>query len=202
MSIQALLSRDEALALMLPLVPEGGWTMVTLRKALTSAGADPVDADILFPGGPFELVEAFVARANEAMEAGAPGLNLSSLRLTQRVRALIAFRLRLMHPHKEAVRRSVGIILRHPARAARSTASTVDAIWHLAGDTSADFSWYTKRATLAGIYTATLFFWLRDHSDDDAPTLDFLDRRLAATAQIGKFRRRVETVFSSRSPAA
>ena len=35
------------------------------------------------------------------------------------------------------------------------TARTVDAIWHAAGDRSADFSWYTKRAILAAVYAAT-----------------------------------------------
>ncbi len=44
-------------------------------------------------------------------------------------------------------------------------ARTVDAIWHAAGDRSADWSWYSKRAILAGVYGATLLFWLRDDSD-------------------------------------
>ena len=39
------------------------------------------------------------------------------------------------------------------------TARTVDAIWHAAGDRSADFSWYTKRAILAAVYTATVLYW-------------------------------------------
>ena len=75
--------------------------------------------------------------------------------------------------------------------AARCTARTVDAIWHAAGDEAADFSWYTKRATLGAIYGATLFYWLRDDSEDDAPTLAFLDRRLAGLGRFGKLRGRL-----------
>ncbi len=75
--------------------------------------------------------------------------------------------------------------------AAACTARTVDAIWHTAGDRSADFSWYTKRAILAGVYTATLLFWLRDDSADDAASLEFLDRRLADVNRIGGLRRGV-----------
>ncbi len=62
----------------------------------------------------------------------------------------------------------------------------MDAIWHLAGDRSADWSWYTKRAILAGVYGATLLYWLRDDSEDDEATLAFLDRRLAGVGRIGK----------------
>jgi ubiquinone biosynthesis protein COQ9 len=74
--------------------------------------------------------------------------------------------------------------------AAVCTTRTVDSIWHAAGDQSADFSWYTKRAILTAIYAATVLFWLRDGSDDDAATLAFLDRRLAGVARIGSVRRR------------
>ncbi len=78
----------------------------------------------------------------------------------------------------------------HPAAAARCTTRTADAIWHAAGDRSADFSWYTKRAILTGIYTSTLLFWLHDGSEADAATLAFLDRRLAGVGELGRLRRR------------
>jgi len=110
------------------------------------------------------------------------------------VRAVIALRLARNRPHKEAVRRALSV-LALPANARKGvacTARTVDAIWHAAGDRSADFSWYTKRAILTGVYVATLLFWLRDSSEDDADTLAFLDRRLAGVGRIGRMRRRIE----------
>ncbi len=80
-------------------------------------------------------------------------------------------------------------------RAARCTAGTVDAIWHAAGDRSADFSWYTKRAILAAVYSSTLLYWVAAPRSE-ADTLDFLDRRLAGVAQIGRLRRRLTERFS------
>ena len=56
-----------------------------------------------------------------------------------------------------------------------------------AGDTSADFSWYTRRASLGAIYAATLAYWLRDDSPDLAAAMGFLDRRLA---DLGRLQRR------------
>jgi ubiquinone biosynthesis protein COQ9 len=79
----------------------------------------------------------------------------------------------------------------HAVLAAHCTARTVDAIWHAAGDTSADFNWYTKRAILAGVYTSTLFYWMNESTTQTA-ALDFLARRLAGVARFQKLRTRVE----------
>ena len=86
---------------------------------------------------------------------------------------MIALRLEQNRPHKEAIRRALALLAlpRNARLAAACTARTVDAIWHAAGDRSADFSWYTKRAILAAVYGATVLFWLRDASEDDAATL-------------------------------
>ena len=125
------------------------------------------------------------------------------MRLHQRVRAVIALRLEQNRPHKEAIRRALALLALpgHVRLAAACTARTVDAIWRAAGDRSADFSWYTKRAILAAVYGATLLYWLRDSSDDDAATLGFLDRRLAGVGRIGSARRRVEAAVGRLRPA-
>jgi ubiquinone biosynthesis protein COQ9 len=72
---------------------------------------------------------------------------------------------------------------------------TVDGIWYAAGDSATDFSFYTKRATLAGIYAATLLYWLEDRSPGFADTRAFLDRRLAEVARIGQARHRFQTTL-------
>jgi ubiquinone biosynthesis protein COQ9 len=184
--------RDAALDALLPRVADQGWTLQALRDALAASGGDPRDAELLFPGGATDMIEAFCDLADRRMEQAAAAEGVAALRLSQRVRAVVALRLRQTAVHREAIRRAVAILAlpRHAGLAARCTARTVDSIWHAAGDRSADFSWYTKRAILAGVYGSTLLFWLRDHSDDFGDTLAFLDRRLAGVAQIGKLRRR------------
>jgi ubiquinone biosynthesis protein COQ9 len=189
--------RDQAIAAMLPLVGQSGWTMRTLTQA-----AGP-DADLLFPGGTRDMVETYCDWADRQMEQEAAARDISTLRVPERVRAAIAIRLEQNRPYKEAVRRALGVLAApgNGALAARCTARTVDAIWHAAGDKSADFSWYTKRATLAGVYAATLLYWLTDHSFDDEPSLAFLDRRLAGVARIGRLRRKGEAALQRLLPA-
>ena len=108
---------------------------------------------------------------------------------------MIALRLARNRPHKEAVRRAVAVLALAGERGGwprAAPARTVDAIWHAAGDRSADFSWYTKRASLGAVYAATVLYWLRDDSEDDEATLAFLDRRLEAIGRVGRLRRRAE----------
>jgi ubiquinone biosynthesis protein COQ9 len=183
--------RDAAIEALLPTAGYRGWTIEALQDA-----AGP-DADLLFPGGSPDMVEAYCDLADRWMEADAAAVPMSDLRLPERVRSVIAARFARNALHKDAIRRALGV-LAIPGRgilAARCTARTVDAIWHAAGDTSADFSWYTKRAILSGVYGTTLLYWLRDSSDADRETLSFLDRRLAGVGAVGRVRRRLSRLL-------
>ena len=178
---------------MLPNVPFDGWTETSLRAGLKSLGLPPDDAPLIFLGGTGEMIEAFCALADERMEQAAVAADLAAYRVPARVKAILAIRFEQNAEHREAIRRALAWLAlpQHSRRAARTLAATVDSIWHAAGDSSADFSWYTKRGILAAVYSATLLFWLRDHSEGGEETLLFLDRRLAMVGQIGKVRKTV-----------
>jgi ubiquinone biosynthesis protein COQ9 len=190
--------RDAAIAAVLPRVGQTGWTMSTLVAA-----AGP-DADLLFPGGTLDMIEAYCDWADRRMEAEAAATDMSGLRVPARVRAVLAIRFAQNRDYKEAVRRALGVLAApgNAMLAARCTARTVDAVWHAAGDTSADFSWYTKRAILSAVYGATVLYWLRDYSPDDEATLEFLDRRLAGVGRFGRLRKRGEALVQRFRPSA
>lgn len=63
--------------------------------------------------------------------------------------------------------------------------SLSDEIWYLAGDTSVDTSWYTKRASLAAVYASSELFMTTDTSKDFAATEEFLHRRLQDVQRVG-----------------
>ncbi len=188
--------RDAAIQAMLPNVPFDGWTKRALRAGVIAAGMPEDEADLLFPLGSVDMIETFADLADRQMEAAAAGL--TETRISGRVRAVIALRLQQNRPYKEAIRRALAVLAlpQNTRAAAACTARTVDAIWHAAGDRSADFSWYTKRAILTVIYSATLLYWLRDASEDDADTLAFLDRRLAGLGRFGRLRGRADRLLA------
>ena len=176
--------RDAALLALARSVGTHGWTLRGLRAV---AGAD---ADLLFPGGPAEMVEAHADLGDRRMEQAAAAIE--ETRTSRRVRALILLRLEQAADEREAIRRGLALLSLPGNRLAalRSVARTVDAIWHAAGDQTVDTSWYSKRAILSAVYAATLLFWLADESGDGiAPgpaTEAFLDRRLEGVARFGR----------------
>lgn len=192
MSLERSAERDAALRAMLPEVPRLGWTTEALRAGLAASGSNPDSAAWLFPRGSIGMVEAWCDLADRDMAAEAAGAGLDSQRIPARIRALIAIRLRQQAPQKEAVRRALALLALpwNLGVAARATARTVDAMWQAAGDTSSDASFYTRRASLAGIYAATLGFWLQDPDPEAAATLAFLDRRLGELGRLQRCRRK------------
>ena len=106
-------------------------------------------------------------------------------------------------PHREAVRRAVAtkILPWNAGPTGSALYRTVDLLWRLAGDHATDFSFYTKRVTLAGIYGSTLLYWLSDESDHQADTKAFLKRRLQNVADFGRWKKECKNtlhkVFSS-----
>ena len=184
--------RDAAIDAVLPVVPRLGWTLAALLEA-----AAP-DADLLFADGA-DMVECWADLADRRMEAEANAMDIAGLRVSERVRAIVALRLEQVRPHRDALRRAMGLLARpsQAALAGRITARTVDTMWFAAGDTSVDASWYTKRAILASVYATTLLFFLQDDTGGLA-TLAFLDRRLAGVGRLTKLSRRVRAFATRR----
>ena len=182
-------ARDKAIQAILPLVPATGWTGRSIAAGLRAAGLPEEEASFLFPRGPVSAVEAWRDLLNRGM-AEAAG-DVAGLRIPARIRTLVAARLALIAPHKEAARQAAALLALpwNMSAAVRGAAGTADAIWVAAGDVSDDLSRYTRRATLATILAATLAFFLRDDSPDTGPTLAFLDRRLAGLARFQRCRR-------------
>jgi ubiquinone biosynthesis protein COQ9 len=192
--------RDAAIDAMLPHVPFDGWSTRSLLAGLAAGGMPEDEATILFPGGAADMIAVFCDLADRRMAEAAA--SLTETKLSSRVRAIIALRLKMNRPHKEAIRRALAVLALpgHARAAAAITARTVDAIWYAAGDRSADFSWYTKRAILTAVYTATVLFWLHDSSEDDTETRDFIDRRLAGVGRLGRIRGRASTLLGRLRP--
>ncbi|MDE1147496.1 MAG: COQ9 family protein [Azospirillaceae bacterium] len=180
--------RDRVLLAVLPNVAFDGWSDAALRQGARDAEVPPAQIAALFPGGVADLVAQFSDWADRAMLARLAGQDLSSLKVRARVALAVRTRLEILAPWAEAVQRASSFLAMptHAALAARLLYRTVDAVWYAAGDTSVDFNYYTKRALLAGVQTATVLYWLGDRSEDHADSWAFLDRRIGNVLALGK----------------
>ena len=179
-------------------VPFDGWTNDMLALAASDCGVGAEDA-LHALSGVDEAIALYGQMADEDMVEGFHALDEMPERTHEKIRALILIRLEQAAPHKETVRKTLAY-LAQPQQAAKATSllyKTIDAMWRAAGDEATDFSFYSKRATLAAVYSATLMAFLGDDSSDLEKTKAFLDRRLKDVAQIPKFTKTPKAVVSS-----
>lgn len=188
---------SEILAQAAPLVVFEGWSQQTLKKAAEAAGYKRSDAIRVFPGGAIEAVDAFLALSDDTMAEQLAGYHLDTMKIRERISTAVRLKLMAMAPEREAVRKALAMqaVPFYATHAIKSLYRTVDAIWHAIGDTSTDFNFYTKRLTLAGVYSATLVFWLDDKSPGNTLTWEFLDRRIENVMQFEKLKAQVKQGF-------
>jgi ubiquinone biosynthesis protein COQ9 len=189
--------RDALIEAMLPDVPFDGWSRATLRAAARRIGMPVAEALALFADGPAEYVACFSRWADRRTLDRLETLRLDQLRAAERIALAVNLRLDIVEPWREAVRRALAVssLPQNAPLALRLLYETVDGIWYAAGDSATDFSFYTKRMTLAGIYAATLLYWLEDRSPGFADSRAFLDRRLGDVARLGAARRSFQSAL-------
>jgi ubiquinone biosynthesis protein COQ9 len=188
--------RDRVLTQALHEIPKHGFSDAMLAGAAERAGVTTREMLDAFPHGPGSLVEAFSHWADAQMAAAMTIDKSKSMR--ERVRNAVKTRIAALNPHKEAARRTAAFLAlpQHATLAAQLTMRSVDQMWRAAGDRSSDFSYYTKRGLLAGVYGATLLYWLSDSSEQNAATWEFLDFRIENVMQIEKFRSAAQGAIS------
>ncbi|MBW4709366.1 COQ9 family protein [Roseobacter sp. YSTF-M11] len=169
-----------------------GWSPATFKAAIRDADIAPAVARAVCPRGAVDLAIAFHHRGDDAMVARLKTENMADLKFRDKIAAAVRFRLEAV-TDKEAVRRGTTLFAlpMHAADGAKLIWGTADRIWDALGDTSDDVNWYTKRATLGGVYSATVLYWLGDDSPDHMSTWEFLDRRIEDVMQIEKLKARV-----------
>lgn len=172
-------------------VPLDGWSATTLRMAAEDAGIDPGLIPAICPRGAVDLALAYHNEGDRAMLDRLRATDLSAMRFRDRVAHAVRVRLEVVED-RELVHRATTLFAlpQHAADGARAIWRTCDRIWTALGDSSDDVNWYTKRATLAGVYASTVLYWLGDESEHHARTWEFLDRRIDDVMQIEKLKSR------------
>ena len=167
-----------------------GWTHKAVDSAADQLGIDPAQARLAFPKPPVEMVDTYIRGVDAAMEAHFTPERIAAMRVRDRIRSLVWFRLETMAPAREAVRTGLSILAmpQNLALAAKIGWRSADFMWRIAGDTATDYNHYSKRLILSGVYGSTLLAWLDDQSEGWMETGAFLDRRLAGVMRFEKWK--------------
>ncbi|WP_208351581.1 COQ9 family protein [Pseudaestuariivita rosea] len=184
--------KDQLLDAALLHVPFDGWTEATFMAAIAESGVETGLARSICPRGAVDLAVAFHKRGDDAMVKRLKAADLGEMRFRDKIATAVRYRIEAIED-KEAVRRGTTLFAlpQYAGDGAKLIWGTCDLIWDMLGDTSDDINWYTKRATLSGVYGSTVLYWLGDDSVDHQSTWDFLDRRIGDVMQFEKIKAQI-----------
>ena len=196
--------RIDLIRAMLTHVPFDGWTWEAMEQGAIDIGFEKKKTSSyrmkifkdLFKNGSIDFIEIFSEIIDLEVKEKYDLLEFKPERVSEKIKKIIMIRLNLCQKYKEAVRTSISLTAM-PTNTKISfnmLYRTCNSIWRIAGDKSTDFSFYTRRVSLAAVYTSTLLFWLNDNSNDNIETEFFLDRRLKGINKISRLKKPLSDV--------
>jgi ubiquinone biosynthesis protein COQ9 len=187
---------DELRAELAPRIPAhaafDGWNEQAIAMAAGEIGVPADRARLAFPDGAEGMIDAWFDWVDKAMLLAFPPERIAGMKIRERIRDLILFRLEAVAPQREALRRALSILAmpQNAPSGAKLAWRSADRIWRVAGDNATDFNHYTKRAILLGVYASTSLVFLDDESEDLAATRAFLERRIDEVMRFEKAKAR------------
>ena len=122
-----------------------------------------------------------------------------NLRVNEKVKFLVIKRLNIINKFfdKNALLKLV-LNQRSPFELSKMLFNISDEIWHLSGDKATDFNYYTKRLILMNIYVASFIYNLRDESDNQFKTNEFVETQIKLVLKFGKLKSKIMRIFNQR----
>lgn len=183
---------DEVRAALAPIIARNagfdGWSDAAVHAAADEAGVDHDFAKLAFKDNAIDMIDAWIDSVDLELAYRLPAEKLGTMKIRDRITALLATRLEIMAPDRESLRRAMAIMAmpQNLVRSAKIGWRSADRMWRLAGDSASDFNHYTKRMTLSAVYASTLSVFVNDDSDNFADARAFLDRRIDNVMQFEK----------------
>jgi len=179
-------------------VPFDGWSWETLYFSALDIGlikskkiseTEKHNFRTLFDNSLVNIIQEFNSYLDNEMKEGFKKSKSKNFRIPDKINSQIILRLKAANKYKEAVRISLGMMAlpKNSKMALKMLYKTCDAIWRDCGDKSTDFSFYTKRLVLSGVYSSTLSYWLNEN--DFTKVEEFLERRLDNVSSFGKMKK-------------
>ena len=192
-------TRFDLIRAMLTHVPFDGWTWESMEQGAKDIGFEKKKTPSirikifksLFKNGSIDFIDIFSEMIDLDVKEKYELIESKPTRIPEKIKKIIMIRLNLCEKYREAVRSSISLtaIPKNTKTSFNILYRTCNSIWRMAGDKSTDFSFYTRRMSLAAIYTSTLLFWLNDKSNDNVETEFFLDRRLNDISKISSIKK-------------
>ena len=183
------------------IIADHGLTSNTFKKISYESKIEINEIELLFPEGRSDLIQFILDELNKNLEEYCKKIDLIRLPVHKRIRKILLSKIYIMDKEKKFYKK-IFLSLLIPKKNFSlpiKLYKSVDQIWFIAGDTSVDFNFYTKRLILAGIYSRVIFFFFNNNNQ----TLleDLLDSSLKRVSKIPKLKAKFN-IFKDYLPQA
>ena len=176
------------------IIAKDGLTSNTFETIASKHKLNISEINLLFPDGKMDLLKYSLEQLNIELEEYCKSIDLIRLPVHKRIRKILLSKIQIMNNDKKFYKKIFlnsllpNKNLSFPSQLYKS----VDEIWYLAGDTSIDFNFYTKRLILAGIYSRVVLFFFNNNNQQDLEHI--LDVNLQRVAKIPELKSKIKII--------
>ena len=173
-------------------VSENGLTKNCLENISKKYGLNTDETDLLFPQGNIDLIKFALEQLNNDLEVYCRQIDLIRLPIHKRIREVLLSKISLMNKDKPFYR-SIFLNLLIPKKnfsLSSQLYNSVDQLWFIAGDSSTDFNFYTKRLILSGIYSRIMLFFFNNNNQEELENI--LDESLKRVSRIPEIKSKLK----------
>ena len=184
--------RQEVLKFAKAFVSEKSLTKNCLENISKKYGLNADETDLLFPQGNIDLIKFALEQLNNDLEVYCRQIDLIRLPIHKRIRQVLLSKISLMNKDKPFYR-SIFLNLLIPKKnfsLSSQLYNSVDQLWFIAGDSSTDFNFYTKRLILSGIYSRVMLFFFNNNNQEELENI--LDESLKRVSKIPEMKSKLK----------
>ena len=173
-------------------VSKNGLTKNCLENISKKYGLNTDETDLLFPQGNIDLIKFALEQLNNDLEVYCRQIDLIRLPIHKRIRKVLLSKISLMNKDKPFYR-SIFLNLLIPKKnfsLSSQLYNSVDQLWFIAGDSSTDFNFYTKRLILSGIYSRVMLFFFNNNNQEELENI--LDESLKRVSKIPEIKSKLK----------
>ena len=173
-------------------ISEKGLNKNSLENISKRYGLNINEIEVLFPEGNIDLIKFTLEQLNKELEEYCKKIDLIRLPVHKRIKKVLLSKISLMNKNK-LFYRSIFLNLLIPKKnfsLSNQLYNSVDQIWFIAGDSSTDFNFYTKRLILSGIYSRVILFFFNNNNQEELENI--LDESLKRVSKIPEIKSKLK----------
>lgn len=173
-------------------ISEKGLNKNSLENISKRYGLNINEIELLFPEGNIDLIKFTLEQLNKELEEYCKKIDLIRLPVHKRIKKVLLLKISLMNKNK-LFYRSIFLNLLIPKKnfsLSNQLYNSVDQIWFIAGDSSTDFNFYTKRLILSGIYSRVILFFFNNNNQEELENI--LDESLKRVSKIPEIKSKLK----------